>query len=188
MADLEGNLEAVFCYALIKTIYKSKCTCIKIARFLLGYRLFCFIVVFYLDLKLLKLSPIKVILLQYISYWSTEFLNQAFFFFCAFLLYIVTQVAHTFGAGTVWCCTQNLDEASKWSDVSAVFPLAHLLEEITGWNLQITDKFIFLVKKEIHLVHYYSNCNTALRGPRSYPHLAAQGCHCLQLVWQDRIR
>lgn len=70
----------MFCYALIKTIYKSKCTCIKIATFLLGYRLFCFIVVFYLDIKLLKLSPIKVIPLQYISYWSTEFLNQAFFF------------------------------------------------------------------------------------------------------------
>lgn len=106
----------MFCYALIKTIYKSKCTCIKIATFLLGCRLFCFIVVFYLDIKLLKLSLIKVILLQYISHRSTEFLNQGFFLFCAFLLYIATQAAQTSGARPVWCCTQNLDECAdrKW--------------------------------------------------------------------------
>lgn len=40
LADLKVNLEAVFCYALIKTVYRSKCTCIEIATFLLWYGLF----------------------------------------------------------------------------------------------------------------------------------------------------
>lgn len=178
----------MFCYALIKTIYKSKCTCIKIATFLLGCRLFCFIVVFYLDIKLLKLSLIKVILLQYISHRSTEFLNQAFFssvLFCCTSLHKRHRppaLAQSDAALRTW--TRRAQEVTHQQS----YPLVHLFEEVTGWNSQITDKFIFLVKKAIHLAHYYSDCNTALRGPHSYPRLAAQGCHCLQLVWQDRIR
>lgn len=40
LADLKVNLEAVSCYALTKTVYRSKCTCIEIATFLLWYGLF----------------------------------------------------------------------------------------------------------------------------------------------------
>lgn len=88
LADLKGSLEAVSCHALIKTIYRSKCTCIKVATSLLWHRLFCFIVVFYLDIKLLKLSLTRVILRQYML--SIHWISEPVFSFCAFLLYIAT--------------------------------------------------------------------------------------------------
>lgn len=72
----------MFCYALIRTIYRSKCTCIEIATFLLRYRwllLYCGLLSGY---RIFKLPSATVILLWHVSHGSTEFLDQLFFSLC----------------------------------------------------------------------------------------------------------
>lgn len=152
----------------------------------MGY--FCFIVVFYLDIKLLKLSSATVILLWSRSYASTH-LWTSFVFLCFSAMCSYTG-GNAFGAGPVRRCTQpgwvrtrgGYEMRHHESD-----PLVHLLEEITRWSLQITDKFIFLVNNQTSTL-LIKMPNTALKWPHPCSHLAAPGCHCLQPVWQDRLQ
>lgn len=90
LADLRVDLEAVFCYDLIKTIYRSKCTCTEIATFLLGYRL--------LLLYCGRLSGYKTFKAFFSNSHSSVIhrlrihcISEAAFSFCAFLLYTVTR-------------------------------------------------------------------------------------------------
>lgn len=92
LADLKVNLEAVSCYALIKTVYRSKCTCIEIATFLLWYGLF----LLYYGL----LSGYKTFKAFFSNSHSSVIhelcihcISEPVLSFCAFLLCALTQVA-----------------------------------------------------------------------------------------------
>lgn len=105
LADLKVNLEAVFCYALIKTVYRSKCTCIEIAIFLLWYGLF-----------LLYYGPLS----RYKTF-KAFFSNSHSSVICKLCIHCISEPVFplcfsavrsytggdAIGAGTVRCCTHR---------------------------------------------------------------------------------